>query len=280
MYIEYYIIENLLINYIIISCTSILIKKYSSKKKRWLGSFMGTIYSVVYLYPRLEILFTLPFKLLIMTFITLISFTYRDKKEFIRISVVFYLVNVFICGSTYFIIYFTGIEHMKVSFLIVCAYISCELLKYIYRDIKTLKYIKDIKKTIDINLLGKHCTCEALIDSGNLLKDPLGNNEVIIVKSRTLKGIISDELVEYDYENMDISKVQNIISSSDRGLISRVKLIPYKHAGSNNSSIILGIKVDYVEIDKNKISNVVIGLSNFDDSEYDAILNPSILQEV
>ena len=56
------------------------------------------------------------FDLLIMTFITLISFTYRDKKEFIRMSVVFYLVNVFICGSTYFIIYFTGIEHMKVSF--------------------------------------------------------------------------------------------------------------------------------------------------------------------
>ena len=85
---------------------------------------------------------------------------------------------------------------MKISFLIVCTYISCELLKYIYRDIKNLKYIKDIKKTIDINLLGKHFTCEALVDSGNLLKDPLGNNEVIIVKSRALKGIISDELVE------------------------------------------------------------------------------------
>ena len=125
-----------------------------------------------------------------MTFIILTSFTYKDKKEFIRISLVFYLVNVFICGSTYFIIYFTGIEHMKISFLIVCTYISCELLKYIYRDIKNLKYIKDIKKTIDINLLGKHFTCEALVDSGNLLKDPLGNNEVIIVKSRALKGII------------------------------------------------------------------------------------------
>ena len=45
---------------------------------------------------------------------------------------------------------------------------------------------------------------------------------------------------------------------------------------SNENSI----KDFYVEIDKNKISNVVIGLSNFDDSEYDAILNPSILQEV
>lgn len=212
-----------------------------------------------------------------MTIITFISFTYKNKKEFIRISLVFYLVNVFICGSSYFIIYFTGIKHMKISFLILCAYISCELLKYIYKDIKTLKYIKDIKKIVGIQLLGKYCICEALIDSGNLLKDPLGNNEVIIVKSRVLKGIISDNLVEYDYENMDVFKVQSLINTLDEGLSSRVRIIPYKHAGSNNSSIILGIKADYIEIDKHKISNIVIGLSNFDDSEYDAILSPNVL---
>ncbi len=280
MYIEYYIIENLLINYIIISCTSILIKQYSNVKKKWIGAILGTVYSVAYIYSVTDVLFTLPFKFITITFITLISFEHKTKKEFIRISLVFYLVNVFICGSTYFIIYFTGIEHMKISFLIVCAYISCELLKYIYKDIKTLKYIKDLNKTIEINLLGKRCKCEALIDSGNLLKDPLGNNEVVIVKSSALKGVISDELVECDYENTDIFKIQDIISSSNSDLSSRVRLIPYKHARSNNSSIILGLKVDYIEVDKNKISNVVIGLSNFDDSEYDAILSPSILQGV
>lgn len=280
MYIEYYIIENLLINYIIISCTSILIKQYSNVKKKWIGAILGTVYSVAYIYSVTDVLFTLPFKFITITFITLISFEHKTKKEFIRISLVFYLVNVFICGSTYFIIYFTGIEHMKISFLIVCAYISCELLKYIYKDIKTLKYIKDLNKTIEINLLGKTCKCEALIDSGNLLKDPLGNNEVVIVKSSALKGVISDELVECDYENTDVFKIQDIISSSNSDLSSRVRLIPYKHARSNNSSIILGLKVDYIEVDKNKISNVVIGLSNFDDSEYDAILSPSILQGV
>lgn len=280
MYIEYYIIENLLINYIIISCTSILIKQYNSHKKKWLGAFLGTIYSVAYIYPNFKVLFTLPFKIVILTFIILVSFTYKNKRDLIRTSLIFYLVNIFICGSTYFIIYFTGIDHMKISFLIICAYISCELLKYIYKDIKTLNYIKDLKKTIDISLLGKNCSCEALIDSGNLLKDPLGNNEVVIVKSKILRGIISDELLEYDYENIDIVKVQNIISSSQSELSSRVRLIPYKHAGSNNSSIILGLKADYIEIDKNKISNVVIGLSNFDDLEYDAILSPNILQEI
>ena len=87
MYIEYYIIENLLINYIIISCTSILIKRHTNEKKKWIGAFLGTIYSVAYLYPTLGVLFTLPFKLIIMTFIILTSFTYKDKKEFIRIEV-------------------------------------------------------------------------------------------------------------------------------------------------------------------------------------------------
>ena len=142
MYIEYYIIENLLINYIIISCTSILIKRHTNEKKKWIGAFLGTIYSVAYLYPTLGVLFTLPFKLIIMTFIILTSFTYKDKKEFIRISLVFYLVNVFICGSTYFIIYFTGIEHMKISFLIVCK--MCIRDRLVYRCVRIALNCTDI----------------------------------------------------------------------------------------------------------------------------------------
>ena len=39
----------------------------------------------------------------------------------------------------------------------------------------------------------------------------------------------------------------------------------------------LGIKADYIEIDKTKIGNIVVGISDFDDDKYNAILNPSIL---
>lgn len=280
MYLEYYIIENLLINYIIISCTTILTKKYNKSIKKWIGASLGALYSVAYVYPVFDILFTLPFKILIMTFITLICFTYRDIKEYLRIVIVFYLVNVFISGSTFFIIYFTGISHIKISFIIVCAYISCELLKYIYRDIKTLNYMKETKKNITINLLNKICTCEALVDSGNLLSDPIGKNEVIIVKSSVLKGIIPDTLINYDYESMDTNKFEEIIELLDCGISSRVRIIPYKHAGSNKSNMILGLKADYVEIDNSKIGNIVLGISNFDDEEYSAILSPRVLQEI
>ena len=280
MYFEYYIIENLLINYIIISCTTILTKKYNSSIKKWIGAFIGALYSVAYVYPSLDILFTLPLKILIMTFITMISFTYKNIKEYFRIVIVFYMVNVFISGSTFFIIYFTGISHIKISFIIICAYVSCELLKYIYRDIKTLKYMKETTKTITINLLNKTCTCKALIDSGNLLSDPVGNNDVIIVKARQLKDIIPDTLVNYDYENIDMNKIEKLLSQLDYEISSRVRMIPYKHAGSKNSNMILGLKVDYVEIDNSKIGNIVIGISNFDDKEYSAILSPRVLETI
>ncbi len=277
MYIEYYIIENLLINYIIISCTSILTKRYNPKIKKLLGAFVGTLYSVAYIYKDLDILFTLPFKILIMTFITLISFTYKNKKDYINISLVFYMVNVFISGSTFFIIYFTGMDHMKISFFIICVYISCELLKYIYKDIKTLRQIKYLKKTITINLLGKSCSCEALLDSGNLLKDPMSNNDVIIIKSNILKDIIPEYLINCSYEDIDIIKAEEIINLLDYDISTKVRIIPYKHAGSDKSNIILGIKADYIEIDKIKIGNIVLGISNFNDDNYGAILNPSIL---
>ncbi len=280
MYMEYYVIENLLINYIIISCTSILTKKYNNNKKKCIGASLGAIYSVAYIYPQLDILFTIPFKILIMTIITLLAFTYKNKKEYMSIVLVFYLVNIFISGTTFFIIYFTGIDHMKISFVIICAYVSCELLKYIYNDIKTIKQLKEFTKTVNINFLDKSCSCKALLDSGNLLKDPMSNNDVVIVKSSALKDVLPEALVNYNYENIDMIKAEELINLLDDEISSRIRLIPYKHAGSSKGSIILGLKADYIEVDENKIGNIILGISNFNDCEYNAILNPCLLSEV
>ena len=174
-------------------------------------------------------------------------------------------------------IYFTGISHIKISFLIACAYFSCKLLQYIYTDIKTLKHIKEFSKTIKISLLGCKCECEALLDSGNFLKDPISKSDVVIVKSKILKSLLPDRDLDYDYEDINVMKADEIINDLDDNLSARVRLIPYKHAGSSQANMILGFKADYLEIDEKKIGNVIIGVSNFKDDEYSAILNPSIL---
>ena len=82
------------------------------------------------------------------------------------------------------------------------------------------------------------------------------------------------------YKAYDIDKIEKLLSQLDYEISSRVRIIPYKHAGSKNSNMILGLKVDYVEIDNSKIGNIVIGISNFDDKEYSAILSPRVLETI
>lgn len=273
MYLDLYIIENLLINYIIISCTSILTKNANSYKRKILGAVVGTIYSVMYLFPKFYVFYTIPSKIIFIIIVGLVSFEYMNKDEFIRILITFLLVNFFICGSTYFIIYFTGIEHIKISFIIISVYISCLILKKIYSDITLISHIKEFTKEITISFLGEKMECKALLDSGNLLKDPLSKSDVVMVNSSLLKKYLPED---YNYEYVDVLLAEEIINKLSGDISSRVRLIPYNHATSNKTNMILGFKADYLKIDNKKIGNIVLGISNFKDDEYNAILNPSI----
>lgn len=273
MYLDLYIIENLLINYIIISCTSMLTKNANSYKRKILGAVVGTIYSVMYLFPKFYVFYTIPSKIIFIIIVGLVSFEYMNKNEFIRILITFLLVNFFICGSTYFIIYFTGIEHIKISFIIISVYISCLILKKIYSDITLISHIKEFTKEITISFLGDKMECRALLDSGNLLKDPLSKSDVVMVNSSLLKKYLPED---YNYEYVDVLLAEEIINKLSGDISSRVRLIPYNHATSNKTNMILGFKADYLKIDNKKIGNIVLGISNFKDDEYSAILNPSI----
>lgn len=274
MYLDYYILENLLINYIIINCTTYITKIYTKKFKQICGAIIGTIYSVMYIYKDLEIFFTLPSKFIFFIVIVLISFNVTNKKDFFKILFNFYLVNIFISGSTYFVIYFTGISHMTISFFIICSYISCKLLKKIVNNFRLLKHIDDITKKISIGILDKNIECIALLDSGNLLQDPISKNDVVIVKASLLENFLPKNC---DFDKMDILNIQSITENLEPRISSRVRLIPYKHVGDNNAGMILGIKADYLDVDNKKISNIILGVSNFNDEGYSAILNPRIL---
>ena len=278
MYVEYYAIENLLINYIIISCTSILTKNYNSNKKKWTGAIVGMIYAIAYLLPNLDLIFTLPIKILLILTVTKISFEYKDLKDYIRILIVFYFVNIFIAGSSFFIIYFTGISHMNISLIILISYISGIILKYIYKDIKELKYLNSMKKDIKVCIDKTELELKALIDTGNLLKDPITKDEVVIISANKLYEILPKELQKIDLKNISINTVNTVIDEIDEDLYYRIRIIPVRQI--NDENLVIGIKSDYIEVDGKKIPNVILGLSNFKEDGYSAILNPQLLMGI
>ncbi len=278
MYVEYYAIENLLINYIIISITSIITRNDNSKNKRWIGATLGMIYSLLYILPNKELLFIFPIKVLVILFISMITFKYENLKEYLRILILFYFVNISIAGSSFFIIYFTGIKHMTISFIILISYLSGIILKYLYNDLKELKYINSMKKDIKICINKIEIELKALLDTGNLLKDPITKDEVIIINVNKLYEILPQEFQKLDLKDINLSIIYDFIDKLDQDISKRIRIIPVRQI--NDQNLLIGIKSDYIQIDGHTISNVILGLSNFKEDGYSAILNPQILMNI
>lgn len=277
IYAEYYFLENLLLDYIIIKTTANILNMHISKHKIFIGSFFGALYSMIYFSQKFIFLYNIVFKIIFIVLIVAIVFSYKNIKEYSRILFTFYMVNIFLCGSVYFIIYFTGISQMTLSLLIIVIFISCNFLKAFYKNLKSFNLFKDTQKDILVNLDNNNISFKALLDTGNLLKDPISKNPVMIVDVKKLEDILPNDLIYIDYSIMDFKKLDYLLSKLNLEIANRFRIIPYKVVGNENG-LILGIKADYIEIEGNKKSNIILGLSNFSDKdEYNAIINPNIL---
>lgn len=278
MYVEYYAIENLLVNYIIISCTAIISKNHSSIKKKWTGAAIGMIYSILYLFNAFNLFFSIPMKILLILIVTKIAFSHETVKGYIRVLTIFYFVNIFIAGSSFFIIYCTRLTHLTISFIILISYLSGTILKYIYNDIKELKYMTSMKKDMTVCIDEKEIELKALMDTGNLLKDPISKSEVVIISANKLYEILPEEFKKLDLKNINISSIDRVIANIDKNISYRIRMIPVKQI--NDSNLVIGIKSDYIKVDGQKIPNVIVGLSNFKEDGYNAILNPQLLMSI
>jgi len=81
-----------------------------------------------------------------------------------------------------------------------------------------------------------------MIDTGNLLKEPISKTDVIIVERESLEGIVSKNILE----NIKyILKGKWIEESNVHSY--KFKLIPFSSLGNDNG-LLIGFKPDYVKI--------------------------------
>lgn len=110
---------------------------------------------------------------------------------------------------------------------------------------------------IRVNINSKYAYVNAIIDTGNFLREPITKMPVIVVEKSVLTNIIPG----YILNNLD-----EIINGKDIDLgeyTSKVRIIPFTSLGKENG-ILLGLKADnvLVELEENNISiqNVIIGI--------------------
>ncbi len=101
---------------------------------------------------------------------------------------------------------------------------------------------KSILCEIEIFYNGKIEKIKTMIDTGNLLKDPISKKDVVIVEKDSLKSIISKDILD---------NIQSILQGkwleSENLHSYKFKLIPFSSLGNDNG-LLIGFKPDYIKI--------------------------------
>lgn len=113
--------------------------------------------------------------------------------------------------------------------------------------------------SIKININKKEAYINAIIDTGNFLREPITKLPVVVVQKNALENIIPSCILE----NLDkIINGENIELGS---YISKIRLIPFTSLGKENG-ILLGLKADSILIQREeqitRIDEVIIGIYN------------------
>ena len=117
---------------------------------------------------------------------------------------------------------------------------------------------------IKIKINGIELETIAMIDSGNMLKEPITGTPVIVVESTLLEEVLPREILN-NLEKIIGGDLEGIKEETKKEYLTRLKLIPYSSLGKQNGMLV-GIKPEYIEIENEKqikkIENVIIGIYN------------------
>ena len=269
IYIDIVYLENLIMNSIIIYATSIILKLKPKMIRVVISSAIGSVYAIITYITELPIYTSIISKIILAIVIVYVAFNPQNVKIMWKQVLIFYLTSFVFGGVALYLIYFikpqdvfikngifVGKYVLKVIFL--GAIMAFIVIKISIKFIKTKINVKDMFCKIKIKINGKEVETKAMIDTGNLAKEPITNTPVVIVESSLLDKVLPEEI---------LNSIDNILAGKLDGVkeeyISRLRCIPFSSLGKQNG-MLLGIKADEIIVEKeeeNKISkNVIIGV--------------------
>lgn len=146
-----------------------------------------------------------------------------------------------------------------------------------FRSIKNKLSKKDMLCNISIAVEEKQVNVNAIIDTGNFLKEPLTGKPVIIVEKDVLKNTIPADILE------SMQEIINGTKKIEDKYMSKIRLIPFSALGTENG-LLLGIKPDNFHISyQGKIlenKNVIVGIYNkklSKNNKYNALVGLDII---
>ncbi len=274
VYIDQYIIINVILNFIILRITKNIIKSKSTNPRLFVSSLAGGLFAVLLLFPQTKIATGIMGKIIFSLILTAISFKSENLKEFFKNLVVFYFVSFTIGGCGFALANMFNKNYCLDTARLLCitvflSYIILSIISSVYE--KYFRYDNLIHK-IQIRNGDQETETECFYDTGNNLRDPISKLPVIVVNISTIKKLLPESMIYELLHNTDVVKIYLSYCMN-----INLKLIPYNTVA--NSGFMLGFMPTGVFID-DKETKAVIGISSTimsSDKKYNAIVNPQTI---
>lgn len=292
MYIDLVMMENFIMNYIILYTTGRLLNKKIYKRRLIIASLTGMLYVFSLCFKVSDILLNVS-KFIFGIVMVSIGFENKNLKTLISTTLVYFCVSFVYAGCTLGFIhiikpkvvyivngviiggkYIFEIVVMSACISFILIKISMKLIQFRQKFIK-----KEIICNIELILDEKHVKMKALLDTGNLLEDPISKRPVVIVDKEKVKDLFDERYFRMIDSLIGGDNIpQRIVN--DR----RIKMIPYVSVGKNGGILIAYVvdklKVEYQD-ETNEINDVLIGFYNgtlSKDNIYSALIGLQILE--
>ena len=291
-YIDLILLENVIMNYIILLATGMICKVNIKNIRLFLGSIIGAIYAILVYVEGFGIYSNPIIKILISVCMIYVSFNSNNAKILLKEIIIFYLTSFCFGGAAYYLLHtvdsnsiqringvLIGIYPIKVA--IMGGILGFVLINISFRIIKNKLTRKDMIYELRIFYKGKSSNIKVILDTGNLLTEPITKTPVLIVEAEKLKNVVPKEILN----NIEDFIYSNSLKKIDEDIKSRCSIIPFSSIGRSNG-IIIGFRPDYIKIyteEGEKIRRkVVLGIYNNKISKngvYSGLIGLNLLSE-
>lgn len=183
-----------------------------------------------------------------------ISFGSNNIKILLKQLLIFYLTSFCFGGSAYYLLHninpnlvksvngvLTGTYPIKIAIL--GGILGFFIINISFRIIKNKLSKKDMIYKVEIFYKDKSTNIKVILDTGNLLTEPITKTPVIIVEAEKLKNIIPEKILN----NAENIIYNNSLEEVDEEIKTRCSIIPFSSIGKKNG-IIIGFRPDYIKI--------------------------------
>ena len=259
VYIEYVIIDNLIIDFLILKATFSLTKIDYIKRRLFLCAFLGAVIALIY--PLLElnqVILTLV-KIMSGLLILLLANNYKNAKAFYINAVIFFSL-VFLTGGAVIGIYnifnipLSTEKSVALVFLPVYFIIKGlgEVITYFYKRKEIVSFIYEI----ELKVFNKSQKAIGFLDTGNGAF--YEEKPIIFCNKELAKKLLNENLIKTKF----------------------IKILITTATGQNeNFSFKLDELILYKGDRAHIFSNVIVCIADVKSSDYDIILHPALLKE-